>query len=254
MLPARRGEEPLDFVAHHRPLRIRESAAAGVPGPDGEVAQALDSPCPPHPVPAASVRNWDFEVMRSTFLCATVLWAFSAGGLAAQSGGIPPEWEVRKQMTALAEHVQRVEPVLEQIHPEEWVKKGAPQAYVGQLSRTRAEIGYLVGSTKELAAHPERMTTALDTFFRMESVDAMLRSVAAGIRKYQNPAVAELLQGLIADTSADRDKLRQYLVDLAADREQQYKVMDQEAQRCRSTLSRQERPAARPTPRQEEHH
>jgi len=64
------------------------------------------------------------------------------------------------------------------------------------------------------AAHPERMTTALDTFFRMESVDAMLRSVVAGIRKYQNPAVAELLAGLIADTSTDRDKLRQYLVDL----------------------------------------
>jgi len=192
--------------------------------------------------------------MRSTFLPAAALCALSAGCMAAQSGGIPPEWEVRKQMTALAEHVQRFEPVLDQIHAEDWVKKGAPQAYVGQLASTRAQIGYLVGSTKELAAHPERMTTALDTFFRMESVEAMLRSVVAGIRKYQNPAVAELLAGLIADTSADRDKLRQYLVDLAADREQQYKVMDQEAQRCRAALSRGAAPAAKTTNRQEEHH
>jgi hypothetical protein len=177
-----------------------------------------------------------------------------AGGLAAQSGGVPPEWEVRKQMTALAEHVQRFEPVLDQIHAEEWVKKGAPQAYVDQLGRTRAEIGYLVGSANELAAHPERLTIALDTFFRMQSVEAMLRSVAAGIRKYQNPAVAELLQGLMTDTGVDRDKLRQYLVDLAADREQQYKVMDQEAQRCRAALSGRANPAAKSTPRQEERH
>ena len=98
------------------------------------------------------------------------------------------------------------------------------------------------------------MTAVLDTFFRMESVDAMLRSVVAGIRKYQNPAVAELLAGLIADTSTDRDKLRQYLVDLAADREQQFRVMDQEAQRCRSALSHGAKPAAKTNTRQEEPH
>ena len=192
--------------------------------------------------------------MRSTFLGAATLCALSAGCLAAQSGGIPPEWEVRKQMTELAEHVQRFGPVLDQIHAEEWVKKGAPPAYVSQLASTRAQIGYLVGSTKDLAAHPERMSMALDTFFRMESVEAMLRSVVAGIRKYQNPAVAEMLAGLIADTGADRDKLRQYVLDLAADRDQQFRVMDQEAQRCRAALSRGAAPAAKPNTRQEEHH
>jgi hypothetical protein len=176
--------------------------------------------------------------MRSIFLC-----ALCAGGLCAQSSGIPPEWEVQKQMTVLAGHVQKFKPILEQIDAEDWVKKGAPAAYVDQVKRTRAEIDYLAGSTTELAAHPERLTIALDTFFRLQSVEAMLRSVAAGIRKYQNPAVAELLQGSLADMAADRDKLRQYVVDLAADREQQYKVMDREAQRCRAVLSH--RPAAK---------
>ncbi len=191
--------------------------------------------------------------MSPMFLRAAVLCALSTGLLMAQSGGIPPEWEVRKQMTTLVDHVQRFDPLLAQIHPEDWVKKGAPQAYVDQLARARAEIGYLVGSTKQLADRPERMTTALETFFRMESVDAMLRSVAAGIRKYQNPAVADLLQSLISDTSSDREKLRQYLVDLAADREQQFKVMDQEAQRCRAALSHQASPSARPARKEERH-
>ena len=206
------------------------------------------------PRPGASVRNWEFEAMRSKFLGPATLYALSAACLGAQTGGIPPEWEVKKQMTDLVEHVQRFGPVLDQIHAEEWVKKGAPPAYVSQLASTRAQIGYLVGSTKDLAAHPERMSMALDTFFRMESVEAMLRSVVAGIRKYQNPAVAEMLAGLIADTGTDRDKLRQYVVDLAADRDQQFRVMDQEAQRCRAALSRGAAPAAKPNTRQEEHH
>ncbi len=80
----------------------------------------------------------------------------------------------------------------------------------------------------------------------------MLRSVAAGVRKYQNPAIADLLQSLIAGTTADRDKLREYIVELAADREQQFKVVDAEAQRCRATLARQPRAAAKSSDNKED--
>lgn len=183
--------------------------------------------------------------MLSRLLRAALLCCAMSGLALAQSGGIPPEWEVQKQMAALAEHVQRVDPVLEQLKPDDWVKQGAPAEYTEQIKRTRSEIGYLIGSTKELAAHSERLTIALETYFRMQSADAMLRSVAAGVRKYQNPALADLLQSLIADTSSDREKLRQYVVDLAADREQQFRVADQEAQRCRAVLSKQPRPAVK---------
>jgi hypothetical protein len=175
-----------------------------------------------------------------------------AAALFPQAGGIPPEWEVQKQLATLAEHVQRVKPVLDQLKPEEWVQQGAPAVYADQLKRTSAEIDYLIGTSKELMARPEKLTTALETFFRMQSVDAMLRSVAAGVRKYQNPAIADLLQSLIADTNVDREKLRQYLVELAADREQQFKIVDQEAQRCRANLSRQPHTPAKASERKEE--
>jgi hypothetical protein len=173
-----------------------------------------------------------------------VLVLASCAALLAQSNGIPPEWEVKKQLAALADHVQRVKPVLDQLKPDDWIKQGAPAAYGDQLKRTGAEIDYLIGSTKELTARPEKLTVALETLFRMQSVDVMLRSVAAGVRKYQNPALADLLQSLISDTTGDRDQLRQYVVELAADREQQFRVIDQEAQRCRSVLSRQPHAAA----------
>ena len=64
------------------------------------------------------------------------------------------------------------------------------------------------------------------------------------IRRYQNPALADLLNGLMGETVASRDRLRSYVVDLAAIKEQELAIMDQEAQRCRATISRQ--PAPRP--------
>ncbi len=164
-----------------------------------------------------------------------------AASMFGQAGGIPPEWEVAKQLAALTDHVQRIRPLLDQLKPEDWVKRGAPAAYGDQVQRARAEIGYLTGSAQALSGHPEKLTTALETYFRMQAVEAMLRSVSSGVRKYQNAAVADLLDGLINDTNADREKLRQYVVDLAADREQQFRIADQEAQRCRAVLSKQPR-------------
>ncbi len=170
-----------------------------------------------------------------------LLLLLAALPVCAQSEGLPPEWEVRKQIAALAEHVQRFQPLLEQINPETWAD--APSGYADQTKRARAEIGYLVTTTRSLEKQPDRLTLALDSYFRMVSVDQMLRSLEAGIRKYQNPAVADLLQGLLVEESADREKLRQYIIDLAADRELQFRVIDEEAQRCRTSLSRQPRPA-----------
>jgi hypothetical protein len=176
-----------------------------------------------------------------------------SGVAVAQSGGMEPDWEVRKDLANLADNIQRLKPILEQVKPQNW--QGAPAAYVEQGKRVGAEIDYLITSTKILAAQPTKITAALTAYFRMQSVDLMLRSYAEGIRKYQNPALAELLQGALASTAAGREKLRQYIMDLAADKEQELRVMNDEAQRCRGMLSRQPRGAARPAahPQKEEH-
>jgi hypothetical protein len=155
---------------------------------------------------------------------------------AAQSGGVPPEWEVRQDLAGLAERIQRFKPILDQVKPLNW--QDAPAAYVDQGKRVSAEIDYLIASTQALAAQPEKLTAALTTYFRMQSLDLLLRSYADGIRKYQNPALAELLQGALSSSAADREKLRQYIVDLAAFKEQQFRVADQEAQQCRGVLPR----------------
>jgi hypothetical protein len=182
------------------------------------------------------------------------LWALLLAWPAlAQSGGLPPEWEVRQDMATLCEHVQRLKSILDQAKPGNW--QGAPAAYVEQGQRVGAETDYLIGAAQALAGHPQALTSALTTYFRMQSLDLLLRSYAEGIRKYQNRALAEQLLVALTSAAGDREKLRQYILDLAADKEQECRVMDEEAQRCRGMLSRESRgaPKAGSQPQKEAH-
>jgi hypothetical protein len=168
--------------------------------------------------------------------------------LAGQEAGVAPEWVVRKDIEALVEHVERVKPIIEQAKPGQWVGQGAPTAYVDQGKRVAAEVQYLIDSARKLSGKPDRLTFALDTYFRLQAVDQLLQSYGAGIRRYQNAPLADLLQSLLNESAADRDKLRQYIMDLAADREHQFQVADEEAQRCRAMLlsdPRSKKPADR---------
>jgi hypothetical protein len=70
------------------------------------------------------------------------------------------------------------------------------------------------------------------------------------VRRYQNPAVGDLMISVMAANSTNRDQLRQYITDLAETKEQEFQIVDKEAQRCRGNLVRQApaRPAAAPKP------
>lgn len=163
----------------------------------------------------------------------------------AQNAGLEPEWEARKMLANLSTETQRFKPILDQVNPQAWVAAGAPETYIAQLKSTKAEIGYLEVTTKALAEQPERLTLALEAFFRLQSLEAFLRSLSDGIRRYQNPAVADLLNGLMNETLASRERLRAYVVELASVKEQELSVMDREAQRCRAMISRQPAPVPR---------
>ncbi len=168
-----------------------------------------------------------------------------------QSAGLEPPWDVRNTMVELAKRAERLKPILDQVKPSEWMAKGAPETYIAQHKNLRAEVDYLIRSTGELGGDPERLTVALEVLFRLEAVGALLDSLSDGIRKYQNAALADLLTGVLSESGASREKLRQYIVDLAATKEQQFKVADQEAQRCRGMIMRQAPPSSRSDKRTE---
>ena len=71
-----------------------------------------------------------------------------------------------------------------------------------------------------------------------------LGSLMGGVRKYQNPALADLIESVAAEATGDIDHFEQHIIEMADAKEQQFALVDREAQRCRATLSRQ--PAAPP--------
>jgi len=155
------------------------------------------------------------------------------------SGGVTSEWDVRKLLDALDLQAKHLQPIIDQVKPESWVANGASQTYVAQWKTAKAQLGYLLSSSEALAKEPERLTLALDTYFRMQAMELTLGSVIEGIRKYQNPALADLVAAVVAENSSNRDRLRQYITDLATQKEQEFKVADREAQRCRESLVQQ---------------
>ena len=164
--------------------------------------------------------------------------------------GVSAPWDISQTVGALAAQAERLKPVLEQLTPEEWQAKGAPATYVTQWRAAQDEVGYVLRAADALSKQPEKLSLAFETYFRMQAVEAQINSLVEGVRRYQNPAVGDLMISVMADNSSNRDQLRQYITDLAETKEQEFQVVDKEAQRCRGNLVRQApaRPAATPKP------
>ncbi|MEQ1946323.1 MAG: hypothetical protein ABL995_03995 [Bryobacteraceae bacterium] len=158
--------------------------------------------------------------------------------------GVSAPWDVAQLATSLASQAERLRPILDQLTPDQWQSKGAPAAYVAQLKSAKDEVGYLTDVAAKFKQQPERLPLALDTYFRLQSVELQVSTLVEGVRRYQNPAVGDLLVSVMAANAENRDQLRQYIADLAQTKEDEFRVVDQEAQRCRGILTRQ--PARRP--------
>src|SRR4030081_3663082 len=156
----------------------------------------------------------------------------------AQQAGVPTDWDVQKLVTSIAEQSGRIQPLVEQIRPKDWVAKGASDTYAQQWDSAHAQAKTVKLSADNLVREPERLTAALDTYFRLQNLEIVLSSLIDGVRKYQSPALADLVRSVLGENNASRQQLRQYLVDLAAVKEQEFKVMDEEAQRCRESISK----------------
>jgi hypothetical protein len=157
----------------------------------------------------------------------------------ANEPGVASEWDARKLIEALSAQAEHLKPIVDQVQPAEWQSKGASETYVAQWNSAQAQLKYLIASSNAFSKQPERLPLGLDTYFRMQAMESTLGSLTEGVRKYQNPALASLMQSVIAENSANRDRLRQYLQDLAVQKEAEFQVADREAQRCRAALLQQ---------------
>lgn len=185
-------------------------------------------------------------------LGATPLWPQqqatpAAATSVAAADGLTTEWNIQKTIHAVGTQASRLIPMLDEVRPDEWIAKGAPDAYVAQLRDLRAELGYAARTAQELQQDADDLGKAFELFMRLDSSRGMYRSLVQGVRTYQNPALADLLESVELEGDAPRAHLRNYLIELATMKERELKIIDQEAQRCRGMLIRQ--PAAKPAPK-----
>jgi hypothetical protein len=108
-----------------------------------------------------------------------------------------------------------------------------------QWNTAQTELRYVLNSIDALSKQPERLSLALDAYFRMEAMESTVGSAIEGIRKYENPSLADFLRSVADENSTNRDHLRQYIQDLAVEKEQEFQVADKEAQRCRGMIARE---------------
>ena len=129
---------------------------------------------------------------------------------------------------------KRLDPILDQVKPAEW--RDSPDGYSGQQKLVKVQLQSIAILTQNLAKDPERLPLVLDLFFRYENLEVTLSSLVEGVRRYQNPAVADLITGLRNENSPARQSLKDYVMELAAVKDQEFRIVDQEAQRCRGML------------------
>ena len=176
------------------------------------------------------------------FLASVALALGQTAEAPAGDQGVASEWEARKLIEALATQAQHLKAIIDQAQPADWQSKGASETYVAQWNSELAQLKYLISSSEAFSRQPDHLPLGLDVYFRMQSVDSTFVSLAEGVGKYQNPALAAIMQSVIAENGTNRDRLRQYLQDLATQKEQEFQVADREAQRCRAALLRQPAP------------
>jgi hypothetical protein len=154
----------------------------------------------------------------------------------AQQATIMTEYDAAKLFNTVADQTQKLGPMIEQINTSEWVAKGAAPTYNQLRDSALAQNQAIVRAMRDLVQHPSKLSDCLSALFRIQSMEMELISLDPGLRKYQNPALADLISSLLAEGNRNRDRFREYVVDLASHKEEQFDVADKEAQRCRESI------------------
>jgi len=170
-----------------------------------------------------------------------MLWLMGVLALcaSAQQKGIEPDWNMRPVLQEIAAHAQRLSSVLEKIDAKGMLQNGAPDTYAAQIESSKAQAKALAAEALELANSPEKLSADLQAFLRILSLERTVPSIEQALRKYWNPALADPLSREMTSNGANRERFQRYIVELAAEREQEYAIMDHEAQRCRGMLAKQ---------------
>jgi flagellar biosynthesis chaperone FliJ len=174
-------------------------------------------------------------------LTVAVLNAAALAGQSQQVGpatGLEAPWDLQKILANLVKDNEQLQPLISGLNPQQWNQKGAPGAYIQQWQLAQRQLADVAISSRLLSQKTESLPLALDLYFRLEALDVTARSLEEGAQKYGDRANADRLGELIAHDFNNRERFRDYLRDLATSNEQNFKIADEEAQRCRAMINK----------------
>ncbi len=148
----------------------------------------------------------------------------------------------------IAGNFGRLLPMFDQVRAADWVAKGAPETYVEQVASARTQAAAVQKDMELLSKTAPGLDVSIRALFRAQGFHRALDSLMGGLRRYQNPALADLIQAVAAEDQDELARLQQYILELAAQKEQEYQVVEKEAQRCRGVLTK-EPPAPKAAPK-----
>ena len=166
-----------------------------------------------------------------------LLFFFQAPAAATQApAGAAPDWDQRPRIEKLGKDLAMLKPVLDRIDPGTWTVEGGPEAYQRQHKACLQDLSNVQNAIARWAAQPDRLSLMLETLVRIENLNLQAVSLSQGIRRYQNPAIADLLDSVLASLAGGLDWLRSQSLEMAQQREKELDVALKEAQRCRTQL------------------
>jgi len=184
-----------------------------------------------------------FDRSLPVFFVAVTMSSRFAVAQAPQQAGLETPWDARQMLVDLDKDNEQLKPVLEQMNPQAWYdEKGASSTYIIQWHTAQTEVNDVIAVAKALALNPQNLSQALDLYFRLEALDITSRSVEEGALKYGARSPADQLSQLIARNFNSREHFRNYLRELAQTKEANFRVADEEAQRCRGMISKEPPP------------
>lgn len=154
-----------------------------------------------------------------------------------------PRWQVEELTQSLVQNIDTTAKLVVALEPGRWVRDGAPDVYVQQHETLMQEMEQAKLAAQALGREPERLTYAVDTFLWLDRVEDLLSSVSAGVRRYYNSAVADLLDSARNRNTDGIATIKVYMRQVAAHVESSMEVAHREAQRCREQI------AVRPQPK-----
>lgn len=167
----------------------------------------------------------------------TALLALSLAPAApGQDGGMLPRWQVEELSATIVKNLESLNTVVTRLGQVEWTQNGAPPAYIEQHQTLVNELAQLKLAAEALGRQPEKLTYAVDTYLWLDRTEALLASIGTAVRRYYNPAVADLIDSARSRHSGSTLQVQQYMRQLAVHVEESMEVAHREAQRCRGEL------------------